>query len=117
MTNKELQALRLLFNLTVSEASEHIAKLKSSRSWQHWESGKYSVKEDVADFMLKLADARMTTIEKIENELSKNKKLSLNYYMTFREYSLDYPSGTVIDWRISNSISAYFFAEGLVDIS
>ena len=117
MTNKELQALRLLFNLTVTEASEHIARLTSPRSWQHWESGKYSVKKDVADFMLKLADARMVAIEEIETELVKEKELSLNYYMTYREYSLDYPSGTVIDWRISNSIAAYFFAEGLVEIN
>lgn len=100
----------------MTEASKFIAGLKSPRSWQHWESGKYSVKDDVANFMLELADARMKTIEIIEDELAQGKELTLNYYMSFREYSLDFPKGTVIDWRISNSISAYFFAEGLVDL-
>jgi len=117
MNNKELQALRLLFTLSVTEASEHIAKLKSSRSWQHWEAGKYSVKDDVASFMLKIADARMNTIEEIENKLSTDNNICLDYYMTFREYSLDFPQGTIIDWRVSNSISAYFFAEGLIGLS
>lgn len=46
LNNFELQAIRKLLCLDVSEAAELVAKV-SNRTWQYWESGCSPVPHDV----------------------------------------------------------------------
>ncbi len=104
MTNKGLQALRKILMLNVSEASLLIAGLKSSRSWQYWEAGRYSVPDDVADAMQVLADRRLIMIAE-----SEHLDAEAAYYLSFAKYSLTHKGSSTIDWRLSQSVAAHFF--------
>lgn len=113
MNNKELQALRKLFFLSVAEAAEHIGGV-SARSWQFWESGKYSIPEDVADRMLNLAQRRLNMIETCEdliNENPESEEIIQQYYSSLESFAARYPAATMIDWRLAQSVAAYFCGE------
>lgn len=113
MNNKELQALRKLFFLSVAEASEHIGGV-SARSWQFWESGRYSIPEDVADKMLKLAQRRLNMIETCENLINESpeaEEITQQYYVSLKLFSARHPGSTIIDWRLAQSVAAYFCGE------
>ncbi len=113
MNNKELQALRKLFFLSVAEAAEHIGGV-SARSWQFWESGKYSIPEDVADRMLKLAQRRLNMIETCEDLINENhevEEITQQYYSSLESFAARYPAATMIDWRLAQSVAAYFCGE------
>ena len=113
MNHKELQALRKLFFLSVAEAAEHIGGV-SARSWQFWESGKYSIPEDVADKMLQLAQRRLNMIETCEDLINENpeaEETTQQYYSSLESFAARYPAATMIDWRLAQSVAAYFCGE------
>ena len=85
MTNKELQALRKLLMLDVSEAAKEIGGLKGSRSWQYWEANRSPVPNDVANKMIALAEKRISMIETVDDLSEENQadELEIAYYMTF----------------------------------
>lgn len=111
-----MQAARKLFFLDVSEAAEHIGGV-SVRSWQYWESGRSPVPADVADKIRRLADRRLEMIEASEDLMveSAADDTVIDYYQTLAEYKADHLA-TVIDWRMSQSVGAYFFLEGLAGL-
>ncbi len=111
MNNRELQALRKLFFLSVTEAADHIGGV-SARSWQHWETGKYSVPDDVSKKMDELADRRLNMIEVCENVMSEhNVAADIDYDLSFESYKSMHKESTVIDWRLAQSVASYFLGE------
>lgn len=117
MTNKELQALRKLLMLDVSEAAEYIGKLKSPRAWQYWEAGRSPVPDDVVNSMLDLGDKRLTMIDELEKQIKKSPNNQPVYYLHFEDFQEKQPKGTVIDWRLGQSVAAYFYGEGISDLA
>jgi Lon protease-like protein len=114
MTNKELQAARKLLFLDASEAAEYIGCV-SVRSWQYWESGRSPVPVDVSEKIKTLAQRRLQFIEDVEDVMNESDTddVVIDYYQTFVEYKADHHLATVIDWRMSQSVAAYFFLEGM----
>lgn len=116
MNNRELQALRKLFFLSVTEAAEHIGGV-SARSWQHWESGKYSVPDDVSKKMDELADRRLNMIEVCENVMSEhNVATDIDYDISFESYESRHSGSSVIDWRMAQSVAAHFLGERIANV-
>ena len=116
MTNKELQALRKLFFLSTTEAAEHIGGV-SPRSWQHWEAGKYQVPDDVAEKINDLADRRLTMIETCDDLMNEHDLVSdFEYDLSFDQYRSRHAEASVIDWRLSQSVSAYFLGERIATV-
>ncbi len=137
MNNKELQALRRLFFLSTSEAAEHIGNV-STRGWQHWEAGKYNIPADVESKMNALLDHRLAMIEACEslmnarddkdwidiksiknetrhdiNENDDANGIKIEYYLSFDEYKSNHNEARIIDWRLSQSVAAYFLVNNL----
>lgn len=111
MTNKELQSLRKLFFLSTSEAAEHIGGV-SIRSWQHWEAGRYNVPDDVSVKMDALADRRLNMIGTCEDVMSEHDLVTdIDYDLSFESYKDRHKGSSVIDWRLAQSVSAYFLGK------
>jgi hypothetical protein len=115
MTNKQLQALRKLFFLEISEAATHIAGVDFPLPWKEWEDGIQDVPDYIADAMLTLADKRMDIIEEIEATLNGDEEMQIDYYETYEKYKKHFENPTVVNWRLSQAIAAYFYGEGLAD--
>lgn len=111
MNNRELQALRKLFFLSVTEAAEHIGGV-SARSWQHWESGKYSVPDDVSKKMNDLANHRLNMIEACEEVMNEHDlSTNIDYDISFESYESRHSGSSLIDWRMAQSVASYFLGE------
>ena len=118
MNNKELQALRKLFFLSAAEAAEHIGGV-SARSWQFWESGKYSIPDDVAAKMMQLVQHRMDMIKTCEDLMKEHpgaSEITQQYYMTMESFDVPHKGATLIDWRLAQSVAAYFYGEMICKI-
>ncbi|MEL0577040.1 DUF1870 family protein [Pectobacterium punjabense] len=115
MTNKELQAIRKLLMLDVSEAAEHIGRV-SPRSWQYWESGRSAVPDDVEQEMLDLASVRIEMMSAIDKRLAAGERPQLRFYNKLDEYLADNPDHNVIGWRLSQSVAALYYTEGHADL-
>lgn len=119
MTNKELQALRKLFFMSTAEAAEHIGGV-SARSWQHWESGKYSVPDDVSIKMNQISDHRLNMIETCEDLINEHiddmDTIDNQYYMTFDDFKARHAGADVVSWRIAQSVSAHFLGERIATL-
>jgi len=68
MKPEELKALRASLGLSGEWCAKNVGRLKTPRSWWHWESGKNgkypaSVPDDVAARMLKLSRAIQKALE------------------------------------------------------
>lgn len=110
MNNKELQSARCMFFLTVSEAAKHIGRV-SPRTWQRWEKSDSNVPEDVAEKMHQLACERNDLIFLAKALADKKITSGILYEMTLADYQQAYPSATLLDWRLSQCVAAYFFIE------
>jgi len=113
LTNSELQAMRKLLMLDVTEAAELIGKC-STRSWQYWESGRSPVPGDVDMEIYGLIQLRNDKIDhwgkwQMENQ---GKELQLNYYHTFEQYQLDHPTENKVSWRVHQAAVSFLFSEG-----
>ena len=116
MITKELQALRKLFFLSTAEAAEPIGGV-SARSWQHGESGKYSVPDDVSKKMNDLANHRLNMIEACEEVMNEHDlSTNIDYDISFESYESRHPGSSVIDWRMAQSVAAYFLGERIANI-
>ncbi len=111
MTNKELQALRSLCNLSVSEAAEHVANA-STRAWQLWEQGKRNVPNDVSDKMKQLARKRSDMIDTAESLINEKNadKVEVEYDLTLNDYRSRHKLAGIIDWRLAQSVAAHLLA-------
>lgn len=116
MTNKELQALRKLFFLSTAEAAKHIGGV-SARTWRRWEIGDYKVPDDIAEKMNALSDRRMTMIETCEDLIVEhNLESEFDYDLSVESYRLRHQAASVIDWRLSQSVAAYFLGERIATV-
>lgn len=112
MNHCELQALRKMLMIDVSEAAEYIGKV-SARTWQYWESEKYRIPEDVALLMKNLTHQRQELVSKLKNEsetLLKSGQTAIPYYRTFEDFQKKHANSNVILWRIHQSATASVFA-------
>jgi hypothetical protein len=118
VNNKELQAIRKALFLDVSEAAEHIGGV-STRSWRRWEDGTNPVPDDVEAALEALAERRLLMIENIDNIANDQSadELDVAYYMTLAEYQADHHQATLIDWRLSQAVAAYYFADNVATLS
>ncbi len=119
MNNKELQALRKLFFLSTAEAAEHIGGV-SARSWQHWESGRYKVPDDVAEKMNSLIHHRLSIIKTCEDLIEEKaqgiESIYNHYYLTLSDYEAKNPEANVIHWRMAQCVAAYFLGSKIASI-
>jgi hypothetical protein len=113
MNNKELQAARKILFLEVAEAAEHIGGVPA-RSWRRWEDGTHRVPSDVENKIQELAEKRLNMIDSIDAliEEQQSDELDIAFYASHDEYKADNPGATVLDWRLSQSVAAYYFLEG-----
>lgn len=115
----ELQALRKLLMLDVSEAAEHIGKV-SNRTWQYWESGRSPVPDDVAEEMLFWNSWRddhlEIRIEQCKKDLDSEELINLNYYKTLDDFEARTGKRNVVTWRITQSIAAQLYSERLCNL-
>lgn len=118
MNGKELQALRKIFMLDASEAAELIGKV-SVRSWQYWEAGRTKVPVDVETAMEALKQQRAERIEAIEASIDHMpidqwaNNLELPFYQRFEDFESENPGRSRLDWRVDQSVAAYFFTDNL----
>ncbi|MDI4654571.1 MULTISPECIES: DUF1870 family protein [Pseudoalteromonas] len=112
LNNFELQALRKLLYLDVSEAAEFVGKV-ANRTWQYWESGRSQVPKDIDYEMYGLLSQRNQLIDETLLETHEQGDVGvLKCYHTFDAFVVDYPHCTKLMWRLHQSVLAHFFAEG-----
>ena len=114
MNHCELQALRKLLMIDVSEAAQHIGNV-SSRTWQYWESARYNIPEDVISSVKDLVHKRQMMIAQLKDKctaaLKKDKHKTIHYHQTFTSFQEKHPKSDVISWRIHQSTTAAVLAE------
>lgn len=112
LNNYELQAVRRLLCLDVSEAAQLIGKV-SKRTWQYWESGRSKVPEDVETEMYTLVSQRNQIIDFFTKEVGIYSDFGvIRWYHTYEDFLSDYPKSNKILWRLHQSVCAFFFTEG-----
>lgn len=105
----ELQAIRKLLMLDVTEAAQEIGNV-SPRSWQYWESGERPIPSDVDMEMYGLVQQRNEVIsEIIEAEQDDDPQ---KWYPTFEQFLVDYPGSHKMWWRVHQSVVSFLFCEG-----
>ena len=113
MNHCELQALRKLFMIDVSEAAEHIGHV-SARTWQYWESSRYNIPDDVILIMSQLCQKRRGILDQLkakhQAKREKGERLSLPYHQTFSSFEKKFPKSDVIAWRLHQSTTAEILA-------
>lgn len=117
LNNSELQAMRKLLMLDVSEAAELIGKV-SQRTWQYWESGRSPVPDDVDAEIYGLIQMRNDIIHdltetQVKSELSdKPDELKMHYYHTFEQFESEHAGKNKVDWRVHQAAVSFVFSEG-----
>jgi hypothetical protein len=109
--------------LDVKDAAENIGeKPVSNRTWQYWEAGRSQVPEDIAEAMqfwnqwrdgmlgVRLEQCRPNDV------CGGSEKIKLNYYKTLDCFEKVTGKRNVITWRISQSIAAQLYSQGLVEL-
>lgn len=110
MTNTKLQALRNFLFLSVAEAAEHIGNV-TPRTWQYWESGRVPVPNDVAYNIQDMIDLRQRKYEDSREKAKADPSFSFNYYQRHEDYIAAGNVGSVVFWRITQSVAAQLMAE------
>lgn len=105
LNNHELQAMRKLLMLDVSEAAQWIGKV-SNRTWQYWEAGRNKVPDDVDMEMYALIQQRNELIEELGDQNT------LPYYHAFEDYQAAYPDHNPMQWRLHQSAVSFLFSLG-----
>lgn len=115
MNNKELQASRKLLMLDVSEAAEDIGKV-SPRTWQYWESGRNAVPADVEREMLDLLSQRTEMMKPLDAALERGERPAIAFHQRYEDFRRANCRGSLVEWRLSQSVAALYFAQGYVDL-
>ncbi|EPL6277190.1 YdiL family protein [Proteus mirabilis] len=111
MTNLELKQLRQLFFLSQAEAAEHIGNVEV-RSWQRWEKGTHAIPCDVIQ-KVQMISLIYHDLISVEPDLS---HYNYQYFDSLDEYEKASNVRSVIQWRLSQSISAQLLSEKLASI-
>lgn len=112
MNNFELQAMRRLLFLEVSEAAELIAKV-SNRTWQYWEAGRSPVPGDVEFEIYGISQWRTQLINELIEEYpwDSEETMQIKWYHTYEAFLEENPNSNKILWRLHQSVVAFIFAE------
>lgn len=113
LNNHELQAMRKMLMLDVSEAAELIGNV-SNRTWQYWEAGRSPVPEDVDTEIYALKSQLNECIDGIVEAGEENN--NLQWYHTFEEFLRDYPGQNKVWWKLHQAVCAELFANEGDDI-
>lgn len=101
LNNHELQAVRKLLMLDVSEAAEYVGNV-SPRSWQYWEAGKVPIPDDVEMEMYGLLQIQDKVVDRL---LSDGKDGShVKYYHSYQEWLDNIPVQNAITRSIYDDI-------------
>lgn len=109
LNNHELQAMRKLMMLDVSEAAELIGGV-SNRTWQYWESGRSKVPSDVNDKMYEI----VSQMNECTGEAIMEQNIDCKWYHTFEDFLKDYPNSNKIWWKVHQAVCGYLFSNGVV---
>ncbi|MER2494414.1 DUF1870 family protein [Catenovulum sediminis] len=115
--NFELQAMRKLLMLDVSEAAECIKGSMTTgvtvRTWQRWEKGDFSVPEDIQNELMGCLQWRSRLIDECIEEypFDSDETMQIKWYHTFEDFLVDYPDQIKLMWRIHQSVCAFMFLE------
>lgn len=118
MNNVELQAIRKILMLEVTEAADVIGNGVSSSTWQRWESGSLAIPDEIQAEIYSLCQMRETLLGETFKELydkndgSFNAVGTLRYYSTLKAFLIDYPESNHLCWRLHQSVCSSLFAEG-----
>lgn len=107
LNNHELQAMRKLLMLDVSEAAELIGKV-SNRTWQYWEAGRNKVPADVDMEMYALVSQMQECI----NGAFEEDNDVIKWYHTFEDFQKDYEKGNHVWWKVHQAVCGQLFADG-----
>ena len=107
----ELQAIRKLLMLDVTEAAQEIGNV-SSRSWQYWESGERPIPSDVDMEMYALISMRNEVLSEIFEAEKDEEERPQKWYPTFEKFEHDYPGFNKVWWRLHQSVLSHLFCEG-----
>lgn len=107
MNNHELQAMRKMLMLDVSEAAEFVGKV-SARTWQHWEAGKYNVPDDVQREIYGMCEQVTECVDSVWG--AKEHKGAIRWYHTYDDFLSDYPNGNKAWWKLHQAVCAEIFA-------
>lgn len=110
----ELLAARTALFLTVKEAAEHIGDC-SPRAWQLWESGKNPIPRNLPHEINDLLQLRSQLIEQrtLEATASESGHIVLTWYADIDAFQRDTGKLSVPMWRVTQSVAAHMYAEGL----
>ena len=102
--NRELQYLRRLIYLDVSEAATHIADV-SARTWHRWEEGTRKVPADILNKTQDIVDQYVDFV--MDGEESNP---LCQYFDSFDLFHKETGAG-VIEWRLAQAVSAGKYAK------
>lgn len=113
LNNSELQAMRKLLMLDVSEAAEWIGNV-TPRTWQRWESGDRSIPSDIDMEIYGLIQIRNKMIDELTGWQVENhgELLKMKYYHTFEQFEADHEGANRVTWRIHQAAVSFVFSEG-----
>ncbi|MTH46914.1 YdiL family protein [Intestinirhabdus alba] len=114
MNAYELQALRHIFALSVTECVRWIAPGARTEEWLRWESGEQAIPPAIVDALLAMRQQRKkridAIIDKINNRIGNN---TMRYFVTFADFQAVYSEGNFLDWKIYQSAAAELYAHDL----
>jgi len=111
MSPSELQALRRMLFLEISEAAPIIGKC-SKRAWQYWESGRSIPPDKVYKSLEMSIKFRNNLFNKAKKEISSSSnKTSLKWYRLFEDFKNEYKDQNELAWRMYQSIMVGLKAE------
>lgn len=105
MDSKELYAFRVVFFLTIKQASKHVGFVSES-VWKRWEKGTCEIPNDVVTRIFTVIDFRKKSIESLHQTACRNdgSSFTLPYFIEFSDFIKSNPEGRFIDWCIQRSI-------------
>ena len=116
MNRYELKALRNLFHLSVKEAAEHVGHV-SARTWNYWENGTYNIPGDVVEGMNQIKLDRLARITAVEDESREHDlDVIISWYDTYKAYQSEHEDAAYVQWRLSQSVGAYFLGEDICSL-
>jgi|GEM_PF-740345 hypothetical protein len=105
----ELQAMRKILMLDVSEAAKYIGNV-SNRTWQYWESGKNPIPADIDEEVYAMISQRNEIIDGIITH--KEDEQPTRWYHAYSDFQNDYKNRTKVWWKLHQSVVAFLFSEG-----
>lgn len=114
MNAYELQALRHVFGMTVTECADWIAPDDGVTAWHEWESGEREIPANVVEQMQEMRRKRKihrnALIKKINDRIGNN---TMRFFPDLVTFQTVYSDGNFLDWKIYQSVAAELYADDL----